>query len=165
MYNYPPPPPPGYPPYGYPPQGPKKRLVWPWVLAVSVILVGVLVLVFFNLYNRDNWERAHRKRTLTYQVEGTASALSISYTVPDGSDGEDRNPALPWSKDVTNFGRNVLIARVWATSYDSGATLTCRILSDGKKVTEQTSSGAVASVNCVADTGNKLQIGMPATRR
>jgi hypothetical protein len=98
------------------------------VIAISVLLLVIAVVAFLNVYNRDNWERAHRVHipTFTYQVEGTANSVSIKYSGHDGDGVEAKRVSLPWTMDLT-FDKTVLFASVWAMSFESGGTLTCRI--------------------------------------
>lgn len=140
----------------------KLRLWRPVAIGGFVLLfVGGLV-AYVTVHKRLVWEQAHRGVTVTYQVEGTASAVKITYTGPVGDPEEIRDVSLPWTAEVT-VEKWVLVASLWATSSTPGGTVTCRVLADGQKVAEQTSDGAFISANCVGATGNKFAP-HPATR-
>lgn len=146
-----------------PVQTSRQRRLWRALAIVGCVALFVAGLVaYVKIHNRATWENAHRGVTISYQVEGTASAVKITYTGPIGDSVEIRDVSLPWSADVT-VENSVLLASLWATSSVPGGTVTCRVLADGKKVAEQSSDGAFVSANCVGATGNKFAP-FPATK-
>ncbi|MGW5437101.1 MmpS family transport accessory protein [Nocardia asteroides] len=152
----------GYPPAGYAPGGgypppPKKRKVWPWVLGgvLVVILLGfigciALVGTAFNEVDKE----INRAVTVTYQVEGTGTASSITYSGKNMDIAQDTEVALPWTKDVTVDGF-VKTVTLTASAGADGGQITCRIRAGDDVIAEQTASGPWASASCSGDAGDK----------
>ncbi|WP_205874401.1 hypothetical protein [Mycobacterium camsae] len=148
MYNYPPP---GYPPppYGSPAPVP-RRLLWPWVLGGVALLVVVMLGVVVVVLMKPSSEDKRRAVTMTYQVQGTAKTARVSYTGPTDSD-ENHEVSLPWSIEVV-VGKTVVMAGVTVTTLESGATVECRVLANGKQVAHNGPSPMIAG--CLGETGN-----------
>lgn len=155
MYNYPPSghpdpgqQPPGYAPYGYPP--PQRRRPWlPWVIgggALFAVIIAVFAAVLVFVGSNSN----HGVK-ITYQVEGTGNSIEVTYT--GRRDNEHvSNVSLPWTTSVT-VGSSVVFASLMVTSADPDARFTCRILADGKQVTQEGPGSTI--VSCFGSTGNK----------
>ncbi|MFF1555664.1 MmpS family transport accessory protein [Rhodococcus erythropolis] len=142
----------GYPPqYGqqYPP--PKKKRKWPWVVLAVVVLfiaavAGCTALVGGAI---DSVDKESKEEVLvTYEVSGDAQSAMITYTSNDSNTAQDADVPLPWTKEVTVTGL-VKIATVTASNgFDDDGAITCKIIVDGKVLTENTSNGAGASASC-----------------
>jgi Mycobacterium membrane protein len=151
-----------YPPSGYPPPGhyqqpPNKMPVWPWVLGGCVLIVFLGVggcFAFVGLVATGIHMESNREVRVTYQVEGVGDAVAVTYSGRNFNTAQDTDVSLPWTKDVTvaGLGKTVVLT---ATSGASGQTITCRILADGKKVSEQTSNGPFATANCIGNAGQR----------
>ncbi len=145
------------PPPGYYQQPPRKRRVWPWVLGGFVFIVFLGVggcIAFIGAVATDIDKESKREVNVTYQVEGSASSAAITYSGRDFNTAQDTAVSLPWSKQVTidGLGKTVTLT---ATNDESGGTITCRILADGKQVSEQTASGPLATASCMGDAGQE----------
>lgn len=140
----------------------KKRLWRPLAIGGFVLLFVAGLVAYVTIHRHATWENAHRGVKITYEVEGTAKAVKITYTGPVGDPEQIQDVTLPWTAEVT-VENWVLVASVWATSSTPGGTVTCRLFADGQKVAEQTSGGGYISANCVGVTGNKFAP-FPATR-
>ncbi|GAA2797458.1 MmpS family transport accessory protein [Saccharopolyspora taberi] len=87
-----------------------------------------------------------------YEVEGSGSALSITYSTFNGGGASSESladTALPWSVevpvDIDAFSTYTLMA----SNDENGGTITCRILVNGEVVQEATSKGPFQSAMCV----------------
>ncbi|MEV0548361.1 MmpS family transport accessory protein [Nocardia salmonicida] len=144
----------GYPQGGYPP--PKKRKVWPWVLGgvLLVFLVGLgscIAIVATTVNEVDN--EINRAVNVTYQVDGTGQASSITYSGRNMDIAQDTDAALPWTKEVSIDGIFKTVTLTASADADGG-DVTCRILVGGEVLAEQTASGPYASVSCTGDAGS-----------
>ncbi|WP_405148437.1 MmpS family transport accessory protein [Nocardia salmonicida] len=144
----------GYPQGGYPP--PKKRKVWPWVLGgvLLVFLVGLgscIAIVATTVNEVDN--EINRAVNVTYQVDGTGQASSITYSGRNMDIAQDTDAALPWTKEVSIDGIFKTVTLTASADADGG-DVTCRILVGDEVLAEQTASGPYASVSCTGDAGS-----------
>ena len=142
---------PGYVPYPPQPLPPPKKKVWPWILlAVVVVLAlfaGCAVRVGTAVYSVVD-EQAKREIVVTYEVTGDAAVALVTYTGNNSTTEQLAAAALPWRKNVTVTGL-VKYASITATNPRPGAgMLTCKIIADGKILTEKTITGAGASASC-----------------
>ncbi|WP_245558237.1 MmpS family transport accessory protein, partial [Nocardia thailandica] len=143
-------PPPGYPPSGAYPPPPKKRKIWPWVLGgvLLVILLGFaacFALVGTTVNEID--KEINRAVTVTYQVDGSSDASSITYSGKNMDIAQDTDVTLPWTKEVSvdGFAKTVTLT---ASAGADGGQVTCRILVGDKVIAEQTANGPYASASC-----------------
>lgn len=143
------------PPPGYYQQPPKKRRTWLWVLGGILLLMfvgmGACMALVGTVANEVDKE-SKREVNVTYQVEGTGSSVSVTYSGNDLNMAQDTGVSLPWSKQVTITGllKSVTLT---ATNGDSPGSVTCRIMADGKQISEQTANGPFASASCSGDAG------------
>lgn len=142
-------PPPGY----YPP--PKKRRTWLWVLGgfivVTLLGMGACAALIGGVANEVDKE-SKRQVNVTYQVEGTGTSASITYSGQDLNISQDTEATLPWTKNLTIDGLMKSVT-LTATNGDGGGAITCRIIADGKQITEQTANGPYASASCSGNAG------------
>ncbi|MFF2084752.1 MmpS family transport accessory protein [Nocardia sp. NPDC058176] len=120
----------------------------------------MLILVFFaacialfgTVANEIDKE-VNRQVRVTYQVDGTGQASSITYSGSNLDIAQDTDVTLPWTKDVTveGFIKSVTLT---VSAGSEGGQITCRILADDKVIAEQTASGPFASATCSGDAGN-----------
>ncbi|WP_336873509.1 MmpS family transport accessory protein [Rhodococcus qingshengii] len=144
-------------PYGQPPQGyapqqpPQKKKKWPWILLAIVVLfialfAGCTALVGGAINSVD--EESKKEVVVTYEVTGDSDGAIITYTANDSNLSQDTAATLPWTKDVTVTGL-IKVATVTASnSYDGTGSITCKIIANGKVLTENTANGAGASASC-----------------
>ncbi|MEU4647400.1 MmpS family transport accessory protein [Nocardia fluminea] len=144
----------GYPQGGYPPP-PKKRKVWPWVLGgtalVILIFFGACLAFFGGVVNEIDKE-VNSTVTVTYQVDGTGQASSITYSAGDLDVSQDTDADLPWTKDVTVDGF-IKTVTLTASAGPDGGEITCRIKVGDRVIAEQTASGPFATTSCSGDAG------------
>lgn len=149
----------GYPHGGYPQGGygppPKKRKVWPWVLGgvllFMVLGIGACIALVGTAVNEVDKE-INRTVAVTYQVDGTGQASSITYSGRGGDVAQDTDVSLPWTKEVTVDGI-VKAVTVTASAGADGGDITCRILVGDDVLAEQTATGPYASASCSGDAG------------
>ncbi|MGI5219656.1 MmpS family transport accessory protein [Nocardia sp. CA-290969] len=138
-------------------QPPRQTSRWPWIVAgvalVFVLLVGGCVAAYAMLVNEAD-EQVEGDITVTYRVDGTAPASSVTYLGPDLGMARETGVAVPWSKDVTIQGWGKIVS-LTANNGPDGGDITCRILVGGKVMSEQTSSGPYASASCSGDAGEQ----------
>ncbi|WP_328393039.1 MmpS family transport accessory protein [Nocardia sp. NBC_00416] len=143
------PPPPGYR------RSPRVR--WPWLLGglVSVVLclVGGCLAVVAGVADEAD-EVSVPETTVTYQVEGTGSDVSITYLGRDLGMARETVATMPWRKEVTIGGFGTVVS-LTANNDADGGVVTCRILIGDRVVAEQTSSGPYASAGCSGDAGGE----------
>ncbi|WP_280401103.1 MmpS family transport accessory protein [Nocardia carnea] len=134
---------------------PRKKPRWPWIaggiVLVSVLVIGGCVAVFSNQVGD---EQVDTGVTVTYRVDGTAPAASVTYLGTDLGMARETAVALPWSKDVSIQGWGKIVS-LTANNGPDGGDITCRILVGGKVMSEQTSSGPYASASCSGDAGEQ----------
>ncbi|MFE9788960.1 MmpS family transport accessory protein [Nocardia salmonicida] len=143
----------GYPQGGYPP--PKKRKVWPWVLGgmalVILIFFAACVALFGGIANEIDKE-VNSTVNVTYEVDGTGQASSITYSGGNSDVSQDTDASLPWTKEVTVDGF-IKAVTLTASAGPDGGEITCRIKVGDRVIAEQTSSGPFASASCSGDAG------------
>jgi len=141
------------PPPGYYPQPPKKKAKWPWVLGgfvlAFVLMIGGCMALVGGTASVMVAE-SERVVPATYEVAGSGSNVSITYSGPDTSFAQETAATLPWTKEVMIDGLGKFI-NVTATNGAEGGEITCRILVDGRVISEQLSTGPFSSANCSGD--------------
>ncbi|RIX35193.1 hypothetical protein D3M95_04790 [Corynebacterium falsenii] len=90
-----------------------------------------------------------QEHTVTYIVEGDISDASIGYMKNLNEMSEIGSISSDWTKDVTvkGFGSASLTAN---NSVESDGGITCKIITNRKTVSENTSTGQDAMVFCFA---------------
>ena len=90
--------------------------------------------------------------TVRYEVEGSGTALSITYSTMNGggfSSEALNDVAVPWSAEVPVNTEGFTSYSLTASTDEDGGTLTCRIRVDGQVVQEATSSGPYQTAMCM----------------
>lgn len=89
------------------------------------------------------------EHAITYVIEGDAQDALATYGTGESETAQDNGVAAGWEKEVTVKG--IFGGYLSATNGigDEG-TITCKILKDGKVITENTASGVGASATCSA---------------
>lgn len=123
-----------------------------FILFVFACVAGCVAFFGRVAHNMDT--ESKREVDIVYQVEGSGRSASIMYSGREMNSSQDTAVRLPWSKSITisGFLKSVSLT---ATNDETGGTITCRILADGREITEQTASGPFASANCFGDAGKK----------
>lgn len=101
-----------------------------------VIALGMVATATCGVANADPFPQVR------YEVSGSAAAEYISYQTDTGQQ-RAVNVSLPWSTQFTGFG-----AQVFVLSAQGPGSITCRILLDGKVVTQQTATGTPGHTVC-----------------
>ncbi|SCW99604.1 hypothetical protein [Corynebacterium jeikeium] len=138
-------------------QQPKKAWYKRAVIMVPLTLVFLFILfvggcmaLVGGVANEMDKE-SKKEHNLTYVVEGDAQDATATYHVGDSDSTQDSGIAAGWKKDVTVKGFFGAYLSVTNGIYDTG-TVTCKILVDGKTVTENTATGEFATATCDAST-------------
>lgn len=145
-------PPAGRPSPDYPP--PLKVARWLWIAGGVVLILALLVAAGFTISANEGDEHAGSEITVTYEVRGASAEAAVTYLGQDRGMAQETGVSLPWSKDVPVRGWDRIVSMT-AANGPTGGDITCRILVDGRVMTEQTSSGPYASVSCSGDAGER----------
>lgn len=98
-------------------------------------------------------------RALVYEVTGGATQASIVYSTLDGANSgveQVAAQALPFTKELQVDSGAFQAFTVTATNgADDEGDISCRITLDGETIAERTSTGAFASVVCIATPGTE----------
>lgn len=137
-------------------QEPKKPLykrpgcLIPLILAILAILIvgGCMAMLGGAANEVDKQMNAEHK--ITYAIEGDATDATVTYNVNETNTAQDSGVAAGWTKDVTVKG--IFGGHISASNglYDTGA-ITCKIIANGKTLSENTATGEFASASCSAD--------------
>ena len=137
-------------------QEPKKPLykrpgcLIPLILAILAILIvgGCMAMLGGAANEVDKQMNAEHK--ITYAIEGDATDATVTYNVDETNTAQDSGVAAGWTKDVTVKG--IFGGHISASNglYDTGA-ITCKIIANGKTLSENTATGEFASASCSAD--------------
>ncbi|MET8796715.1 MmpS family transport accessory protein [Nocardia sp. NPDC004568] len=127
----------------------------PWVGAAIVLVVlcltgGCLAMVAGIADQGDG--NSDREVAVSYEVEGTAGDVSITYLGHDLGMTRETAAALPWRRDVLIESFGTMVSLI-AVKDAGGGAVTCRILIGGRLVSEQTSTGSYASAGCSGNAG------------
>ena len=85
--------------------------------------------------------------SLTYEVGGSATSASITYSTGGGNIAQETSATLPWSKTVEVSG--MVAGNSVQAQNAGGCDISCKITRDGEVVAENTSSGEFAIASCV----------------
>ncbi len=91
---------------------------------------------------------------VSYEVEGTAGDVSITYLGHDLGMAREMVAGLPWRRDVLIESFGTMVSLIAVNDADGGE-VTCRILIGGRLVSEQTSTGPYASAGCSGNAGGE----------
>ncbi|WP_433733525.1 MmpS family transport accessory protein [Nocardia sp. CA-129566] len=167
---------PPQPPYGQYPRPPKKRKVWPWVLlGVFLLMFGGCVAIIgtagheaskaidaaaSSIQSAADTPGASatsipplsakpptgKGKTVVYEIVSDSDGLNnVTYFDDNSAIQQESSPTAPWSKTVIN---NSTYAVIGLGAQTKGASVTCRIIVDGKVKDEKTATGKYAVVNC-----------------
>ncbi|GAA2855450.1 hypothetical protein Acy02nite_72830 [Actinoplanes cyaneus] len=133
-----------------PPAPPKKSRKTLWI--ILGIIGGLVVLccgggfAIFGKAASDVTKESKTDHTVRYEVTG-GDAADITYTTANFGTEQAGGAALPWTKEVTVTGWNV----VSLIAQDKGSgSVGCKIYIDGALKVEQKSTGDFAVVTCTA---------------
>lgn len=134
----------------------KRTRKWPWFLGGTVLVIVIVAAMSSggSAPSPDGGSPVPAAdgdtAEITYQVEGPAQALNVTYSADgSGSIAQENAVALPWSKTVA-VKRGFSIPVLSAQNAGTG-DITCRVLVDGQIVKEITSSGEYALASCTGD--------------
>ena len=130
-------------------------------IAAPVGIIGVLVAVTLVMRHDGSGGRptfSPADHRVTYEVAGTGTAREITYSVGTADPTVLHNVRLPWQTTVTvvaGVGGDVVnlnstnpgLAR---TSPSAAAPVVCRILVDGTKTAQRTSTDGFSDTSCSA---------------
>jgi|SRR5919199_3511148 hypothetical protein len=89
---------------------------------------------------------APEPKGITYQVEGTAESVLVTYT-NEQNGMQQEEISLPWEKNLPSmgFGKSVVLT---ATNRGGAGTITCKIIRDGNEWRNLTSTAAYGTATC-----------------
>lgn len=137
-------------------QEPKKPLhkrpgcLIPLILAILLLLIAGGCMAMLGGAANEVDKQLNAEHTITYAIEGDATDATVSYHVDEMNTAQDSGVAAGWTKDVTVkgiFGGHISVTN---GLYDTGA-ITCKIIANGKTISENTATGEFASATCSAD--------------
>ncbi|GAA5111269.1 MmpS family transport accessory protein [Haloechinothrix salitolerans] len=124
------------------------------IAAVVVSAVGLVICILwvaaFGKAANDVQEEANRSVTVHYEVTGTASNVTVTYsTFGDGNSSMNQEEVanLPWSKDVETKGLFKGGSLTVTTGADGGK-VTCTVVVDGEESTTSTAKGQFSTASC-----------------
>ena len=116
-------------------------------VGVALCVAGVAFTLVAQSAAGEEFDREFSgTQLLTYQAESSTGTVDVTYVSAGGSTASETGRPSPWTRDVQadHFGFFSV-----TLPYDSGeGSVTCRIVSDGAVVAEQTATGQYASVSC-----------------
>jgi len=121
-------------------------------LALSVIglvICFVWATAFTKAVDDVNTE-ANRTVTVHYEVTGTATDASVTYTTlgDNGmSTSQEQPKTLPWSKDLSTKGL-LKGGTLTVTTGPNGGDVICKVTVDGKETKTAKASGTFATASC-----------------
>jgi len=136
--------------------------------AIALILSIILAIVYtagfatgvsnaIETAQAESSAEAAVERTLVYEVTGTSTDASVTYSTFDGSTAGTEQAtaqALPFTKELQVQTGGDFTFQSFTLTGSNGADdtgdITCRITLDGEVLAEQTSTGAFASALCTA---------------
>jgi hypothetical protein len=119
------------------------------VLSVIGLVICIVWLSLFGKAVNDVQVESTRVATVHYEVTGDAKGASISYsTYGDGMTINQESAAtLPWSKDLQTSGL-LKGGSLTVTSGQTGGTIVCKVVVDGKELKTATATGPYALASC-----------------
>ncbi|WP_020664323.1 DUF4190 domain-containing protein [Amycolatopsis benzoatilytica] len=120
------------------------------VLSVIGLIIAIVWATVVTKAVNDVNNEANRTVTVHYEVTGTATDASITYTTlgDNGmSTSQEQPKTLPWSKDLSTkglFKGGTLTVSTGA----NGGDVTCKVVVDGKETKTSKASGAYATASC-----------------
>jgi hypothetical protein len=140
------------PPYWpQPPRKPVTSQAWFWLVVGVGIVAFVIGAVAVAKHARDTTPTDAPATTaaghvVVYQVDGTAGTADVTYLTRGGEE-QQNGTLLPFAKHMTDSEAGSLLSLV-AQSKSPDGSVTCRIVVDGRVISEHTSSGGYAVVSC-----------------
>lgn len=122
-------------------------------ILINIIMVTVYIGVFFAAVG-SAVEEQNTPVSVEYSVTGPATNATITYsTYTNGQSGTEQatEQTLPFSKTVTGTKGWSSYSLTATNGLDDKSDISCKISVDGKVVSEQTSTGSFATVNCTAN--------------
>ena len=116
------------------------------LLVLFILFVGGCMAMIGGVANEVD-KQSKEEHQITYSIEGDAQDANVTYTTDGTNTAQDNGVAAGWTKDVTHTG--FFAASLIATNGmgDTG-TITCKIMSNGKVLSENTATGEFASASC-----------------
>lgn len=121
-------------------------------LMLALLLLGFMggCMALLGKAANDVDKDLNAEYTVTYKVEGPVTKASVSYAVGESGVATESNIANGWSKETKVKG--FLPAHMTTTNgYEENGNITCKILVNGKVVSESTGSGQYGSASCMAN--------------
>ena len=148
---YPPAPP--APPAAAAPSASKSvfKKAWFWILIVIVLMFGGCGIVVFGtagVVSKSINDASNKVHTITYSVTGDGPADITYDTFTSGNTGSEQanGATLPWTKTLTAKGFFSIYSL--GAQLNSGTTISFSITLDGKVISNHTSTGQYANVDC-----------------
>jgi hypothetical protein len=127
-------------------------------LILAIVMTVLYAAIFFGISKAvsDEHKAASATHTVTYTVTGAAQDANITYSTFTGSNvgtQQSSSTPLPFTKTVTVKGSanslsfNSFLLTAMNGINDTGS-ISCTVTVDGKTVSNQTSTGGLASVTC-----------------
>ncbi|HET6710599.1 MmpS family transport accessory protein [Amycolatopsis sp.] len=118
------------------------------IVSVLGLVVSILWVVVLGSAISDVKEQADQKHTIVYSVSGTAKTADIDYSTFEqaASVKSEAGAAVPWTKTVEATG--IYVGAFTATTGETGGSVTCKVVVDGKEVKTATASGEYAVASC-----------------
>lgn len=119
------------------------------VLSLVGLVICVLWVVAFGKAVNDINNEVNRVATISYEVNGDAKNVTISYTTfgDQVTTNQETAATLPWSKsiDTKGFAKG---GSLTVMAEPDGGTVSCKVVIDGKDAKTGTASGPGAIASC-----------------
>jgi len=124
---------------------------WAAIGLAAICCVGVIAYFISPHDSAGASVSAPTTATVRYEVEGTASDASVTYSTPTGTEQADVN--LPMKSASGAYGitatfPNKASAHISAQNRSDSGTVTCRITVNGEIISENTSSASYGIAQC-----------------
>ena len=109
---------------------------------------GIVVFGTAGVVSKSINDASNKVHTITYSVTGDGPADITYDTFTSGNTGSEQanGATLPWTKTLTAKGFFSIYSL--GAQLNSGTTISCSITLDGKVISNHTSTGQYANVDC-----------------
>lgn len=129
------------------------------VLPVTIVAIAAAIVLVGWITGRgdDDSSSGSTRVSVLYEVEGTATGTTITFTTPDGGTSQAADKAVPLTRSDGTRGIQGDFPKgafVYLSAQNMGASgdITCRITVEGRVVSENTASGGYTIATCQGTT-------------
>ena len=124
----------------------KPGCIIPLILTIGLLLLLGGCMAIMGKAVDDTVSDLDREYEVTYQVTGESNGATVTYNTGETETAQDTGAAAGWEKTVTVKG--IFGAHMTVTNGAGGGSVTCRIVANGKQISENTANGEFATATC-----------------